>query len=109
MRSNLPQTTSPATSITIREDLVPTLVAAAGPQAAMRCVEFFAATKTPPPPATPTPGGPTTGLWLASAPSVRNRGSRTCSASCRCTWPPTSSSCSTSSPVPLDELGATFL
>ena len=100
MRSNLPQTTSPATSITIREDLVPTLVAAAGPQAAMRCVEFFAATK---------PGGPTTGLWLASAPSVRNRGSRTCSASCRCTWPPTSSSCSTSSPVPLDELGATFL
>ena len=27
--------------------------------------------------ATPTPGGPTTGLWLASAPGVRNRGSRT--------------------------------
>ena len=44
MRSNLPQTTSPATSVAIREDLVPTLVAAAGPQAAMRFVEFFAAT-----------------------------------------------------------------
>ena len=36
----------------------------------MRFVEFFAATT----PTTPTPGGPTTGLWLAFAPGVRNRG-----------------------------------
>ena len=43
MSSNLPQTTSPATSIAIREDLVPTIVVAAGPQAAMRFVEFFTA------------------------------------------------------------------